>query len=142
MRTKGGLASAYQAEMNNLLTEANLKRMFGSDLKRVNRFMKARYITLKMRLCIPLTIQEEWDVCAVFDDPSARRVFAGVNLVTNHPWPNFTRDTAKVEYDRLCGRLSDAIADSDYAQQCRRESDDARRSAYRSLTGDNRFNQW
>ena len=142
MRTKGGLANAYQAEMNNLLTEANLKKAFGRDLKRVNRFMKARYITLKMRLCIPLTIQEEWDVCAVFDDPSAHRLFAGVSLVTNHPWPNFTRDEAKVEYERLSDRLSDAINDSDYAQQCRKESDDARRSAYVSLTGDRRFNQW
>ncbi len=36
----------------------------------------------------------------------------------------------------------DRPVDSDYAQQCRRESDDARRSAYSSLTGDNIFHQW
>lgn len=135
MWLKKNIGRAYDAEMNNLLTEEHLTKAFRND-DLVYRFMNARYSTLKLRLGITLSLAEEWELARVFNNPAqVDRLFEGVQINTQHTWID---DPAEREarYKALCDRLSDAISDTRYADRCRKESENARTQAYRELTGD------
>ena len=148
----------FTAEMENLLTHENLlayqkyaKRfahggaMFVVDDKKVYSLMGLRHGTLHMRFGnFPLDVEMLFD----FEHHLQTIVsLSGKRVRAFQPSDSSDQDRDRIEALRC--RLMDALDETRHgkklaqkAEQDRRESDDARRSAYGALTGDNRFHQW
>jgi hypothetical protein len=137
----------FTAEMENLLTHDNLhrwKRFSGRWQKasdhRIHSLMGLRHISLHMRFGqfgFELEYLTEYE--SDLRDIIAK---AGVAVRAFEPSKTEMSDQDFARLEALRCRLNDALADTTYARQCAKESEDARRQAYRELTADTFFNQW